>query len=73
MGLTTSDYEKYIGKQCRKKSINGLRHYKVKPFKSTLKTNTIKGVINHPHLNVPAYIFHEDDTCVECRRVEIIE
>ncbi len=71
--MEAADYEKYIGKQCRKKSINGIKHYKVKPFKSTFKTNTIKGVINHPHLNIPAYIFHEDDSFVECRRVEIIE
>jgi hypothetical protein len=34
--------------------------------------NTIKGVINHPHLNIPAYVFHEDDSYVECRRIEIL-
>jgi hypothetical protein len=73
MGLTISDYEKYIGKKCMKKSINGVNHHKQKLFKSTFKINTIKGVINHPHLNVPAYVFHEDDSCVECRRIQIID
>lgn len=65
-------YEGYVGRKCTKKSINGLKHYKVKPFKSGAKINTIKGVINHPHLNIPAYVFHEDDSYVECRRVEIL-
>ena len=71
--MDAANYEQYIGKQCRKKSINGVKYYKVKPFKSTFKTNTIKGVINHPHLNIPAYVFHEDDSYIECRRVEIID
>jgi hypothetical protein len=52
-----------IGKECKKKD---------RPFKSTFKKNTIKGVINHPHLNIPAYVFHEDDSYVECRRIEIL-
>jgi hypothetical protein len=39
-----------------------------KPFKSGLKTNTIKGVIEHPELKIPAYTFEEDDSYVECRR-----
>lgn len=59
------DYEKYVGKKCKKKS--------PRPFKSTLKINTIKGVVNHPHLNVPAYVFHEDDSCVECRKIQILD
>ena len=64
-----------IGKKCKKKSINDdtKKPYKGKPFKSPFKLNTIKGVINHPHLNVPAYIFFEDDSYVECRRVIIID
>lgn len=44
-----------------------------KPFKSGFKVNTIKGVINHPILNIPAYTFEEDDSYVECRRCIIIE
>lgn len=58
-------YEQYIGRKCMKKSL--------RPFKSTAKTNTIKGVVNHPHLNIPAYIFCEDESYVECRRVEILD
>lgn len=58
-------YEDYVGKQCKKKS--------PKPFKSGDKINTIKGIINHPHLNVPAYVFYEDDSCVECRRIQILD
>ena len=66
-------YECYIGKRCKKKSIFGERNYKVKPFKSTFKVNTIKGVIIHPHLGVPAYIFCEDDSYLECNKVTIID
>jgi hypothetical protein len=68
------NFEYNVGKKCRKRCISNdsKKLYKIKPFKSTFKTNTIKGVINHPHLNIPAYIFHEDDSYVECRRVEII-
>lgn len=43
-----------------------------KPFKSGFKINTIKGLINHPILNIPAYTFEEDDSYVECRRCVII-
>jgi hypothetical protein len=57
------DYEQYIGKTCTKKSIMNNTNYKV---------NTIKSVINHPHLNIPAFIFNEDDSYVECRRVNIL-
>ena len=58
-------YENYIGRKCKKKS--------PKPFKSGDKINTIKSVINHPHLHKPPYTFHEDDSYVECSRVEIID
>jgi len=63
---TIEDYIPYIGKKCRKKDS------RCKPFKSKLKVNTVKGVINHPILNIPAYTFIEDDSYVECRRVRII-
>jgi hypothetical protein len=66
-------YEEYVGRRCTKKSINGDVRYNPKPFKSGAKINTIKAVIVHPHLNVPAYVFHEDDSYVECRRVEILD
>jgi hypothetical protein len=38
---TIKDYEVNIGKECKKKT-----------DQSTFKKNTIKGVINHPHLNI---------------------
>lgn len=43
------------------------------PFKSGFIINTIKGVINHPKLNIPAYTFEEDNSYVECRRCILIE
>ena len=39
-----------------------------KPFKSRLIYNTVKDIINHPILNIPAYTFVEDESYVECRR-----
>lgn len=39
---------------------------------SQFRKATIKGVIDHPELGVPAYIFLEDDSYVECSRVRII-
>lgn len=60
------NYEENIGKQVYKDSSG-------KPFKSGLKVNTVKGVIDHPILNIPAYIFEEDDSYVECRRCELVD
>lgn len=58
-------YEKNVGKRvCKDKSD--------KPFKSGFKVNTVKGVIDHPILHVPAYTFEEDDSYVECRRCEVV-
>ena len=45
---------------------------KKKPFKSGLMINTVKDVINHPILNIPAFTFYEDDSFVECRRCIIV-
>jgi hypothetical protein len=57
-------YEQMIGKKVTK-----LRDGKnPKPFKSRLIVNTVKGIINHPILNRPAFTFEEDDSFVECRR-----
>ena len=44
-----------------------------KPFKSGQKTNTIKDVVFHDFIGVPAYTFEEDGSYVECRRCEIID
>jgi hypothetical protein len=61
------NYEENIGRkvmkvQARKGLINK------KKFKSGLYFNTVKGIINHPILNIPAYVFEEDESYVECRR-----
>lgn len=42
-----------------------------KPFLSTYKVNTIKGVVDHPYkkingVSVKAYTFVEDESIVEC-------
>jgi hypothetical protein len=44
-----------------------------KPFKSTFLVNTVKDVIIHPILNIPAYTFEEDDSYVESRRCVLFE
>lgn len=45
---------------------------RVRPFKSTFKINTIKGVIEHPITKRWAYTFYEDDSYVECRMCKIV-
>ena len=65
-----TNYEINIGGKVSKTSKNNTEP---KPFKSGFKVNTIKGVMNHPILNVPAYTFIEDDSYVECRRCKLIE
>jgi len=59
------EFEVNVGKRVKKKSN--------RPFKSTFYINTVKGLTNHPILNIPAYTFVEDDTYVECRRCEVVE
>lgn len=39
-----------------------------KPFKSGNLINTVVGVIEHPQLKIPAYVFKEDDSYVEVRK-----
>lgn len=58
------DYENWIGKTVSKKS---------KPFKSGQKINTIKELVIHPILNIPAFSFYEDNSIVECRRCNLTE
>lgn len=60
------DYTENIGKKVSKAVSK-------RKFKSGLHINTVKNVINHPILNIPAYTFEEDDSYVECRRCEVIE
>lgn len=44
-----------------------------KPFKSGLKQNTVKTVVPHPVLNIPAFTFVEDDSMVECRQCHLCD
>jgi hypothetical protein len=62
----TIPFEEYIGKQVFKQKSG-------KPFKSRNKINTVKGIINHHQLNVPAFTFFEDDSYVDCRKCCIVE
>ncbi|MCK9542104.1 MAG: hypothetical protein M0R03_08750 [Novosphingobium sp.] len=59
-----SYYKSLIGKKVTKFKVKR----EPKPFKSGKKINTVKGIINHPQLDIPAFIFEEDDSYVECRR-----
>lgn len=62
-----------IGEKVTKTKLkNKKKVFNKKKFKSRLYINTIKGVINHPILNIPAYTFEEDDSYVECRRCTLI-
>lgn len=67
------DYKENIGKKVTKCRIIAGFEYTPKPFKSTFKINTVKDVIIHPILNIPAYTFIEDDSYVECRRCKVVE
>lgn len=64
--MNTQNFEAYIGKQVSKQKSG-------KPFKSGNKINTVKGIINHPQLNISAFTFLEDDSYVECRKCCIVE
>ena len=44
-----------------------------KPFKSTLKTNTIKSVITHEITGRPAFTFYEDDSYVELHKCSMVD
>jgi hypothetical protein len=55
-----------IGQKVVKKSL--------KPFKSMLRKNTIKGIIPHPmRPGNFAYVFEEDDSYVSCELCEILQ
>ena len=58
-------YENFIGQKVTKTS---KANTQPKPFKSGFLVNTVKGIVNHPILNIPAFTFLEDDSYVECRR-----
>lgn len=56
-------YRQNIGKTVQKKR---------KPFKRGNKINTVKGLIFHPQLHVPAYVFEEDDSYVSCDTCTVV-
>lgn len=66
------DYTLNIGKRVQKCTISHRSPYNPNPFKSGQKINTVKAVIDHPILHIPAYTFVEDDSYVECRRCEVV-
>lgn len=66
------EYTINIGKRVQKCAVNHDSKHKQKPFKSGQKINTVKAVIDHPILHIPAYTFVEDDSYVECRRCEVV-
>lgn len=66
------EFKVNIGKKVEKCSITDKNPIR-KKFKSGLYQNTIKGVMLHPYLYIPAYTFEEDESYVECRRCNLIE
>lgn len=73
--ITLEQAQLNIGKKVAKTAFFRRKGFdiKPKPFKSSFLVNTIKGVIIHPHLNVPAYTFQEDESYVECNRCDVID
>jgi len=68
-----SFYENNIGEKVAKEGIKRrIKTFNRKKFKSGALVNTIKGVIIHPEINIPAYTFEEDESYVECRRCKIL-
>jgi hypothetical protein len=65
MQIDNNDYLHMIGQKVRKRS-NQNNRTASKPFKSGLRINTVKGIIEHPITKKPAFTFEEDDSCVEC-------
>jgi len=69
----TSFYENNIGEKVGKQNVKkGVKIFNRKKFKSTNLINTIKGVVGHPELGIPAYTFEEDESYVECKRCKIL-
>jgi hypothetical protein len=44
-----------------------------KPFKSTFKVNTVRGIVVNVHTNKPAFTFVEDDSVVDCDKCVLSE
>jgi len=65
------DYSEYIGRRVSK--VRARLGREPKPFKSGQKVNTVRGVIEHPILRVPAFVFEEDDSYVACKACCVVE
>ena len=66
-----TDYTAYIGRRVSK--VRARPEREPKPFKSGQKVNTVRGVIEHPILRVPAFVFEEDDSYVACKACCVVE
>lgn len=66
-----TDYLQYVGRQCQKKR-KGMVGKQPKPFKSGNKINTIKGVTINPNTGKEAFLFEEDESCVNCDSIIIL-
>ena len=61
------NYEAWIGRRVQKRG-------RGKPFKSTFKINTVKGIVDHPYRpGRPAFLFFEDDSFVSCETCELVQ
>ncbi len=67
------NYEVNIGAKVSKTAKKLGKSANPKPFKSGLLVNTVKGVITHPILGTPAYIFVEDESYVECKVCAVVK
>lgn len=73
---TIVPFQNFIGKKVTKFS---KASSKVKPFKSGLKVNTVRGVVPHPEQTalrgetVWAFVFVEDDSYVACHICRLAE
>ena len=74
MNLDEKNYEDNVGKRVTKKRANRSgQPRQPKPFKSGLHVNTVKAIVEHPILKIPAYTFEEDESYVECRHCYVVE
>ena len=73
--ISYEEAKQNIGKKVSKTAFSRQRGQNInpKPFKSSFLVNTVKDVIEHPTLHIPAYTFEEDSSYVECRRCDVIE
>lgn len=71
INLPIEELKNLVGKKVKKTT-----HKKFgagNPFKSGNMENTIKNVVEHPTLKIPAFTFLEDDSFVEARRCILID